>query len=74
MEAPSQPDAPLTTISGTSVVVTWSAPSNNGGVAVSSYIVKFRTSDNVTYEESTDICNGGNLLIVGLRNCTIPQA
>jgi len=56
------------------VIVTWSAPINNGGASVDSYIVKFRTSDGSTYVQSTAACDGSNLLVVGQRTCTIPQA
>jgi len=40
------------------VIVTWSAPLNNGGATVDSYIVKFRTSDTTTYVESKAACDG----------------
>jgi hypothetical protein len=59
---------------GPSVIVTWSAPTNTGGASVDSYIIKFRTSDGTTYVESEAACDGSNLLIVGQRTCTIPQA
>ena len=45
---PSAPAAPTTTISGTTVITTWVAPSN-GGSAITGYTVKIRQSDAITF-------------------------
>lgn len=42
--APSGLGAPTTTVSGSNVVVDWSAPSDNGGLAITAYTVQIQDS------------------------------
>ena len=58
-------------ISNTDLVITWAAP-NNGGSPITSYTVKIRSADNVTYNTELVNCFGGNSVIIAAAKCTIP--
>jgi hypothetical protein len=69
---PFRPDPPATTaVSNTAVTITWTAP-NSGGSPISSYTIKIRHSDNVTYSDQTSNCDGSNPAIFSALSCTIP--
>ena len=48
----------------------WSAP-YNGGSAITSYKIMFRTDDGISFVEDTSICDGTIASVVALRSCTI---
>jgi hypothetical protein len=52
---PGVPGIPATTLSGTNVVISWSAPSSNGGtgISLSSYTVEVLQSNGVTFTSVT---------------------
>jgi hypothetical protein len=49
---PSTPAAPTTTVSGSNVLITWTAPAD-GGSAITGYIVEILQSDGTTYTAYT---------------------
>jgi hypothetical protein len=69
---PEVPEPPTTANLLDQVVISWSAPVNNG-LSISSYTVLIRQSDN-TYAENIDYCNGALASIVTSTTCTIPLA
>ena len=69
---PATPTAPTTSvISNTNVVITWAVP-DNGGSVITSYSIKIRENDGLTYTAELGNCNGANPTIVLAHSCTIP--
>lgn len=60
---PDTPEAPFTTIRGENVVIKWSEPKTNGA-SISSYTVKIRHDDGVTFSEETVNCSGSDSLVI----------
>lgn len=52
------------------IVVSWLEPSN-GYSEITSYTIKLRQSDEITYTEAAE-CDGTEALIVSQRQCSIP--
>lgn len=69
-QVPSQPAAPQTTVSSSSVIVTWVAP-YNGGSPITKYTITFRQSDGLTFTEDTTNCNGALTATITSMMCTI---
>jgi hypothetical protein len=67
--APSGLSAPTTTASGTNVVIDWNAPSDNGGLAITSYTVQIKDSGSnwVTVTE----CSESAATILSSTICTL---
>jgi len=57
---PIAPGTPTASSTGTSATITWTAPADNGGQAVSSYRIQ-RSTDNINY--STIVASTGNTLL-----------
>lgn len=70
---PVAPLAPTTSVSTSNVVITWAAPSSNGGSPLTSYSIYIRKSD-LSYSMETNYCDGSNTVILGAATCTIPFA
>ena len=69
---PNTPAAPLTSVlSNTGLVITWTAPFN-GGSTITSYTVKVRESNSVTFSTELTSCDGSNAGIISATSCTIP--
>jgi hypothetical protein len=59
---PEKPSAPVSAISTNTVVITWSAPFDNGSV-ITHYTVEIRDSTS-TFRTETTGCNGADATIV----------
>lgn len=68
---PVAPLAPTTSVSTSNVVITWNAPSSNGGSPLTSYSIYIRKAD-LSYSLETNYCDGSNTVILGAAICTIP--
>jgi hypothetical protein len=67
------PDMPTATVVEDSVVITWTTPVTNGE-PVLSYKVMIRTSDDMTYEQELNSCDGSDPAIISALSCTVPIA
>jgi hypothetical protein len=84
-DKPATMSAPVTSISGTNVVITWTSSYYNGA-AITAYTVKIRQVDGVTYSQELTYCSGLTVTTGGASistlstsggstlTCTIPQA
>jgi len=54
------------------IILSWSVPSSNGGVPITSYIVEFRGSDNTFRTDSA--CDGSTSTVLNSRTCTMPMS
>ena len=61
-QGPSTPIAPTTSISGSNVIVNWTAP-YTGATRITSYLITIRAS-NGTYLASIDDCNGAQVIVL----------
>lgn len=62
-----------TTLSGTDVIVTWPATTNDRGSTVTAYRIKFKTSVG-TYVAQNTYCDGTQTTIINSRQCTVPMS
>jgi len=69
---PSVPATPVNSNILNQVKFDWTAPAENG-LAITSYTVLIRSSDN-QYTEILDYCNGALASIMSTTECTIPLA
>lgn len=60
---PEKPTAPTTSNSGVNVIISWSAPVDNGS-SITSYTILIREGDGVTYTEDTVNCDGTESSII----------
>lgn len=67
---PATPVAPTTSVSGSNVIVTWTAPYNNGS-PLTAYNIYLRMSTLVFALETTH-CDGTTSTIIAATSCTIP--
>lgn len=67
---PATPVAPTTSVSGSNVIVTWTAPYNNGS-PLTAYNIYLRMS-NLVYAMQTTHCDGTTSAIIAATSCTIP--
>ena len=67
---PATPAAPTTTLSGSNIVVSWTAPSDNGST-ITSYTIKIKHNDSSFSTELTN-CDGSDATIKATTQCTIP--
>ena len=70
-QAPSAPLTPTTTISGSNVIVNWSAPTNNGS-PILGYLILIRQSDLTTFSADQTNCDGSQQAIIDATECSIP--
>lgn len=70
---PAQLASASTSLVGSSVVVTWPYTTDEGGVMVSSYRVKFRSSSG-TYYETLTYCDGSDVWVMADMACTVPMS
>lgn len=68
---PATPDAPITTNTGVSVRIAWTAPIAQGST-ISAYTIEIQHVDGSTYSINTDYCNGSTSTIVANLYCVIP--
>lgn len=68
-QIPAQPVAPRTIIVGSNVQIIWNSP-DNGGSAITSYIIQIRMNDGITFTTVTCIESLAN--IIALTQCTVP--
>ena len=69
-QPPDQPVPPTTSLSGTSLTISWTAPDNRGKV-IDSYRISILQSDLVTYSLELNDCDGSNPAIVSATSCVI---
>ena len=70
---PSQPSPPVTTNDGeTGIIITWSAPTDSGGITLDGYKVEIKTSTSSFELDSTNCDAENNSSIRDARTCTIP--
>jgi hypothetical protein len=69
-QVPSTPEAPLTILSGTSVIISWLVP-YNGGSTITSYTITIRESDGVTFSEDATSCDGSDPTIMAQKRCVV---
>jgi len=70
-QKPNVPNAPTTTIAGSNVQITWTL-SSDGGSAVTSFSVRIRQVDEVTFTPDLTDCNGSNQSIISALTCSVP--
>jgi hypothetical protein len=68
-QIPAIPSAPTTTVSGTNVIVRWTAP-DNGGSVITAYSILIRQNDG-GFSPVLTTCNGATATIVQNLQCTI---
>jgi len=69
-QVPDRPAAPTTSLSGTSLTVTWVAPDDRGK-AIDEYTITILKSDLSTYSLELNDCDGSDPIIVGQTYCVI---
>lgn len=71
---PYAPGEPALTIDVTQVMITWTAPTNPGGVNIPilSYTIEIRLRDGTTFLEEPISCSGADATIRDNRVCRIP--
>jgi hypothetical protein len=69
---PSSPTGIISSNSGSNVVTSWTAPSNNGS-PITAYQIYFKTSIN-TYVEELSLCDGSDDDIVSSNSCSVSLA
>jgi hypothetical protein len=69
-KAPATPIAVVTSITGLSVKIDWTAPSSNAST-ITSYKVEIKAKDD-SWKQETIACDGSNSGIISATECTIP--
>lgn len=69
-QTPDPPIAPVTSVSGTNILITWTAPFDNGS-PITSYEILIQNSDDITYA-MTPSCDGTDPTIRSARQCMVP--
>ena len=70
-QPPSKPSAPTTRVVGDSVMIKWTAP-YAGGSPITSYTIKIRETDEITFTEYIPTCNGADPTVMTNLECSIP--
>lgn len=69
-QVPDKPAAPVTSISGSNVLIKWDSP-DDGSTQITSYLITIRQSDGSYTEDSTN-CNGTQSAIRTSLSCLVP--
>lgn len=69
-QVPDQPLPPTSSLSGTSLTISWTAPDNRGKV-IDSYRIRILQSDLSTYSLELNDCDGSKASIVSQTSCVI---
>lgn len=70
-QKPDTPGAPTTVFNGATVTITWPS-SFNGGSPLTSYTVKIRLADGISYLPDLTNCNGANAAVISTMSCVMP--
>jgi hypothetical protein len=70
---PVAPLAPSTSVSANNIIITWAAPSSNGGSTLTAYSIYIRQA-NLAFALETTYCNGTTADILAHATCTIPMS
>ena len=73
-ERPSQPAAPTTVLDGTNILISWSAPFDQGS-PINSYKIQIRQNDNSSYSLDLANCDGSqNIFLTAApkKQCSVP--
>jgi len=70
-QIPDQPQAPVTSVSGSSVLIKWAIP-YDGSSMITGYLISILQSDGVTYSEDTADCNGLVSSVILSLSCSVP--
>jgi len=68
---PDQPAAPTTVLQNTSVLISWSAPFNEGS-PITSFKIQIRQNDNSSYSLDLTDCDGSQLALLTATQCSVP--
>lgn len=68
---PDEPSAPSTSVSGDNVIITWTAPNDNG-LQIQAYTVLIQKKDPAFYAVDYANCDGTQASIIAAMQCTIP--
>lgn len=68
---PSQPTAPVTSVSTSFVTITWATPVTNG-LPITSYSIYIRKGDQLTYITNNAVCDGTSALVISQTSCVLP--
>lgn len=68
---PSQPTAPVTSVSTSFVTITWATPVTNG-LPITSYSIYIRKGDQLTYITNNAVCDGTSALVISQTYCVLP--
>ena len=70
-QIPDKPDPPVTSASATTVMISWSEPSDNGS-PITAFSVYIRKADLTTFAIDSINCDGSLAEIRNAKTCTIP--
>lgn len=70
-QKPSTPGAPTTVFNGATVTIAWPS-SFNGGSPLTSYTVKIRLADGISYLPDLTNCDGANAAVISTMSCIVP--
>lgn len=70
--APSQMTAVTTTVVGSNVQISWTAPTSNGA-SITAYKILIAQSDGSAYTETTAYCDGTDPQIISDLKCSVPM-
>ncbi len=72
-QPPTRPEAPTTVLQDTNIVITWSAPFNQGS-AITSYQIWIRHNDNSSYSLDLTNCDGSQQVFLTMTppHCSVP--
>lgn len=62
-QAPDKPAAPVTSVDGDNIVISWTIP-EDGASSITSYFIVIRQNDDATYSENIANCNGQDQAII----------
>jgi hypothetical protein len=69
-QLPDQPQSVATTSGAGLVAISWTC--NDRGSAITSYVVKIRINDGLTYMAESEACLSTDATVISTRSCSIP--